>query len=359
MVNFLLDASTNSKNAKTRIECLDEVGSLIQEYGISVMLPTKALPLIASHIGDRDASVRHASLNAIAQAYALIGDPVFKYVGRLNEVEKGMLEERLKRTKPSPLAATEKENGPQQSLLLDKMDIDDPQPIEKFINRQSSFAISPSPSSTIPTHHNNRNATPRELAETMSDRTLSIHESRSPHPTESAKPASIYQTQPTRLHDFSSSSSSHHQQQKAHQAHSNQQIITQISNGDTRSIIEALKLLEKSLRTEPELVLPSIEPLIGAITYQIRLSYSTVDPLHPVTTRLCKHLVNALVLLFSNTKLAGAVSEKSIHDLLQELPHPLFDQNILALESGPQLSKALNVAMLKILENSPRNATFR
>lgn len=94
--NYLLDSAAASKNAKARAECLEEVGALIQRNGISVMLPNKALPLIATHIGDRDAGVRNAALNGIAQAYILIGDAVMKYMTRLGEKEKGMLEERLK-----------------------------------------------------------------------------------------------------------------------------------------------------------------------------------------------------------------------------------------------------------------------
>lgn len=94
--NFLLESAAGSKNAKARTECLEEIGSLIKINGITIMLPTKALPLIATHIGDKDAGVRNAALNGIAQAYILIGDSVMKYVSRLGEKEKGMLEERLK-----------------------------------------------------------------------------------------------------------------------------------------------------------------------------------------------------------------------------------------------------------------------
>lgn len=96
MLNYLLDAAASSKNAKARAECLEEVGSLIQKNGMSIMLPNKALPLIAAHIGDRDASVRNAALGAVAQAYILIGDAVMKYMTRLGDKEKSMLEERLK-----------------------------------------------------------------------------------------------------------------------------------------------------------------------------------------------------------------------------------------------------------------------
>lgn len=136
-------------------------------------------------------------------------------------------------------------------------------------------------------------------------------------------------------------------------------LIAQITHGDPQPSIDALKNLDRYLTNNPRVVLPDIERLINAITLQVRLAYSNVDPRLPATTRLCKHLVNALVLLFSNKELACAVPQESLHHLLQELAHRLLDQKMLSMESGPQLSKALNVAMVKVLENSSRNVTFR
>ncbi|KAG5854748.1 hypothetical protein ANANG_G00041060 [Anguilla anguilla] len=59
---FLMDG-TKSKNSKQRAECLEELGCLIEAYGMSVCQPTaaKSLKEIAMHIGDRDTSVRNAA----------------------------------------------------------------------------------------------------------------------------------------------------------------------------------------------------------------------------------------------------------------------------------------------------------
>lgn len=78
--NYLLNCLT-SKNSRTRIECLDELGLLIQRNGLNVCNPVKSLPLIAVHIGDRDSVVRTAAITAIFNAYLLIGDTVYKYLG--------------------------------------------------------------------------------------------------------------------------------------------------------------------------------------------------------------------------------------------------------------------------------------
>lgn len=88
-----------SKNARQRTECLDELGALIERYGINVCQPSQAAAMkeVAKHIGDRDNSVRSAALNCIVQAHFLIGERVHKMIGNLSDKDTSMLEERIKR----------------------------------------------------------------------------------------------------------------------------------------------------------------------------------------------------------------------------------------------------------------------
>ncbi|KAI8994916.1 armadillo-type protein [Pilobolus umbonatus] len=346
--NYLLDSAANSKNAKARAECLEEVGSLIQRNGISVMLPNKALPLIATHIGDRDAGVRNAALNGIAQAYILMGDPVMKYVTRLGEKEKGMLEERLKRTKPSAsvIAALEKEKARQEA---EEMEVDE-LPSLANLNRNGRSQIGKPRGLARPTPQVQVAPEPEPMEDIQEE-----YVARVPEPQVYRNQHEARQMRPPQ------SGFQQHQQQA--QLMNNQEdlvayIIAQITSGDPQPSIEALKQLDKLLTQNPEVILHDITALINAITLQVKLAYTFVDPRQPAGTRLCKHLVNALVLIFSNRDLAYSVSQDSLHHLLQELAARLLDQKMLSLESGPQLSKALNVAMVKVLENSNRNVTF-
>lgn len=364
--NYLLDSAAASKNAKGRAECLEEIGALVQRNGISVMLPSKALPLIATHIGDRDAGVRNAALNAIAQAYILIGDPVMKHMTRLGEKEKGMLEERLKRTKPSAsvLAAAEKERAKQEA---EEMEIDELPSISSLPRlggrsqigkpRATSHLVSPQRSI-----HHAQPVVPVSVPEPepMED-VVDDYGHRLPEPVSYRNPQVRtqqfgYHQAPTQM--VPPPQQIQQQQQFASEEDVVDYLIAQITSGDPQPSIDALKNLDKYLQQNPKAVLPDIERLINAITLQVKLAYSSVDSRQPATTRLCKHLVNALVLLFSNRELACAVPQEALHHLLQELAHRLLDQKMLNLESGPQLSKALNVAMVKVLENSSRNATF-
>ena len=90
-----------SKNSKTRTECLEELGFLISVYGINVCQPSpgKALPAVAAQISDRDNGVRNAALNAVVEVYNLVGDTVYKYLGRVSKIyfKKGANTQQMKK----------------------------------------------------------------------------------------------------------------------------------------------------------------------------------------------------------------------------------------------------------------------
>lgn len=68
------------------IECLEELGCLVESYGMNVCQPTpaKALKEIASQIGDRDTTVRNAALNTIVTVYNVHGEQVLKLIGNVS-----------------------------------------------------------------------------------------------------------------------------------------------------------------------------------------------------------------------------------------------------------------------------------
>ncbi|KAF3854272.1 hypothetical protein F7725_022327 [Dissostichus mawsoni] len=88
-------------------KCLEELGCLIEGYGMNVCQPTpaKSLKEIAVHIGDRDTSVRNAALNTVVAVYNVSGDQVYKLIGNLSEKDMSMLEERIKRSAKKAAAA--------------------------------------------------------------------------------------------------------------------------------------------------------------------------------------------------------------------------------------------------------------
>lgn len=75
-----------SKNARQRAECLEVMGTIIEDHGLNVCLPSPAscLKEVAKQISDRDNSVRQAALNCVVQAYYEVGDKVYKMVGQVS-----------------------------------------------------------------------------------------------------------------------------------------------------------------------------------------------------------------------------------------------------------------------------------
>ena len=68
-------------------ECLEELGYLIETYGITICQPSPgvALKIIAGQISDRDNGVRNAALNTTVVAYMILGDNLYKYIGTVSK----------------------------------------------------------------------------------------------------------------------------------------------------------------------------------------------------------------------------------------------------------------------------------
>lgn len=66
-------------------ECLEQLGSLIENYGVTVCQPnpSAALKEIARQISDRDNSVRNSALNCVVQAYFIEHDKIYKMIGQV------------------------------------------------------------------------------------------------------------------------------------------------------------------------------------------------------------------------------------------------------------------------------------
>ncbi|KAL0278569.1 UNVERIFIED_CONTAM: hypothetical protein PYX00_000354 [Menopon gallinae] len=106
-----------SKNARQRAECLEELGNLIEEFGMSVCQPTPSSTLkeISKQISDRDNAVRSAALNAIVKAWFIEGDKVYKLIGQLSEKDMSLLEERVKRaSKSRTVSAVQSKSEPKE-----------------------------------------------------------------------------------------------------------------------------------------------------------------------------------------------------------------------------------------------------
>ncbi|KYQ51976.1 Cytoskeleton-associated protein 5 [Trachymyrmex zeteki] len=158
-----------SKNARQRTECLDQLGSLIENYGVSVCQPTPsaALKEVAKQIADRDNSVRNAALNCIVQAYFLQGERIFKLIGQISEKDKSLLDERIKRAaknRPTKSASATRLSTPAvatTSPVTDDMEADYEEEQEEIAEPME--AVPELACATSTTHNNEDEQAPSEV----------------------------------------------------------------------------------------------------------------------------------------------------------------------------------------------------
>ncbi|XP_015926242.1 cytoskeleton-associated protein 5 [Parasteatoda tepidariorum] len=343
----------SSKNARQRAECLEELGSMIELYGLGVCQPSPAVALkeIARQISDRDNSVRNAALNCVVQAYFIDGEKVYKYVGQLSDKDLSLLEERIKRS------------------------------LKTKANKPVDTTIPPSTPKAIP--QTNLNAS----------RTYAANESKITQPTVSSMPG------PLRLDTEDIEQMFRPKEPSAlvpGLIHVNADEILnlpdiQLPRSRLRPPTTSLKLLNNSaeIETAVNLVMAQltaqdisvvkeafiqIEEVLKQNDQAVRVLGSRVDQLlvmgamqyryahnkHMADENICKAdvislyrcVTLALVTLFDNPDLAKKASRDVLRDLIPHLITVMLDERLEDLQEGAQVIKVINVLIMRILMKS-------
>ncbi|CAL5442077.1 unnamed protein product [Camellia sinensis] len=106
-----------SRNNRTRIECVDLVGFLIDNHGAEIVGQLKSLQLVASLTAERDGEIRKAALNTLATGYKIFGDDIWRYVGKLTKDQRSVLDVDLN-GRPETWTKGMRENLEKQGLFL-------------------------------------------------------------------------------------------------------------------------------------------------------------------------------------------------------------------------------------------------
>uniref|UniRef100_A0A4W4GEF8 TOG domain-containing protein n=1 Tax=Electrophorus electricus TaxID=8005 RepID=A0A4W4GEF8_ELEEL len=351
MFPFLMEG-TKSKNAKQRSECLEELGSLIENYGMNVCQPTpaKALKDIAVHIGDRDTTVRNAALNTVVAAYNVCGDQIFKLVGNLSEKDLSMLEERIKRSaKKTPAVSTKQERAPREhpansnATFLRK-------PAQEEGPNKLNQARSQNSEHTAP-------AIPKEFQ-------LDLDMIENDHTRVSEFPDLVQHKleellEPVMIPEPKIRSVSPHFDDLHNSTASTINfVISQVASGDINTSIQALAQIDEVLRQEDkaEAMSGHIDQFLIATFMQLRLIYNT----HMADDRLDKKdifklyscIIGNMLSLFSTESLAREASMGVLKDLMHGLITLMLDSRVEDIEDGQQLIRSVNLLVVRVLEKS-------
>ncbi|KAK4361087.1 hypothetical protein RND71_020039 [Anisodus tanguticus] len=271
-----------SRSNRTRIECADLVGYLLDNHEAEIGGQLKSLQVVASLTAERDGETRKAALNTLATGYKILGDDIWKYLGKLTEAQRSMLDDRFKwkaremdkrrEGKPGEARAALRRSVRDNGDIYNNTEL----PMERNVNlRPVSGTIGPSDWN--------------EALDIIS-----------------------YDSPEQRMEDKS-------------------QLFTDAINEPLLQSVEGMKVVCHLL------------------------AVATNDPEGSAMDKIVK---DADRLTFQNKTLSHAVKESTIDILITELLLWLLDERVPRMDDGSQLLKALNVLMLKILDNADRTSSF-
>ncbi|KAH3877159.1 hypothetical protein DPMN_001016, partial [Dreissena polymorpha] len=342
-----------SKNSKQRTECLEELGYLIETYGISICQPAPAVALkqIAGQISDQDNKVRNAALNSTVIAFNILGEGLYKYIGVLREKDQSYLDERIKRSKskpatsaPPPAKQERPKSAPQPPSATQQAQRSNTQPqIQRpgtgMPKSQSSNAVRKEYQLEISDDSNKENFQIPQLYqfESLDEwlQPVSLPKVKARPPSPSPK----FRNDP----DTSSTISF---------------VISQITTREITKCVQALAQIDEVLKDADKVALMGnhVEQLLVAISMQFKMAYSThmgdIETAKDEVMRLYRCLLATLVTLFQNSQLAGQASRDTLKELLYNLVTLLLDSRLNDLEEGPQIVRSVNVLVVKIVEKS-------
>nr|DAD22961.1 TPA_asm: hypothetical protein HUJ06_024424 [Nelumbo nucifera] len=306
-----------SKNNRTRIECVEFVGFLIDNHGAEIGGQLKSLQFVAGLTSERDGEIRKAALNTLATAYKNLGEDVWRFVGKLSDAQRSMLDDRFK-WKAREMDKR-KEGKPGEARAAMRRSVRDN---GSDVAEQSG-----------------------ELARSVSVPTLA---------REAIGHSEPYMDRQLLTRSLAS----------ANGPTDWNEALDIISFGSPEQSVEGMKVVCHELAqatNDPESsvmddLVKDADRLVSCLATKVAKTFDF--SLAGASSRSCKYVLNTLMQTFQNKRLAHAVKESTLDSLITELLLWLLDERVPLMDDGSQLLKALNVLMLKILDNAERTSSF-
>ena len=418
---LVLDHGLKSKVAKTRQLSLDELGGILRRSGMGACHPAKDCPVIASMISDKDPGVRKSALTTlrfvylslmavsyshefISEVYLLEGEKVWSLVGTMSPKDKTQLEERLRRV-AGPSTPDKREFGkealappqpPQISRLAGGVGRpaspssslprlggiprpgSPPTGSSRIAQPAAARSVSPGPSQigkptshipgpTSPTSRGksmlpSRLAAPRGRAGTLRS---TLVPSTDPAATHSNSNGTKHTNgQSSKVESWRSAETPGDPEVPPDSANSVTLTISSILSSDSDRSVDSLKKVQKILQLGPDAgpsshqyrdLAEHTEGLLETVTLQ--MSHAFDKPADNI--RLAKHLIQTLNAFCDNPLLAESLTVDILTALFEELALRLLQTDDSQDKEVKNLSRFINMIMLRLFSTGRRITVFR
>ncbi|XP_019231604.1 PREDICTED: protein MOR1 [Nicotiana attenuata] len=306
-----------SRSNRTRIECADLVGYLLDNHEAEIGGQLKSLKDVANLTAERDGETRKAALNTLATGYKILGDDIWKYLGKLTEAQRSMLDDRFKWKAREMDKRREGRPGEARAAL------------RRSVRDNGSDIAEPS------------GEVSRSLAVPILNRDIYNNTEFPMERIVNLRPVSGTMG-PSDWNEA----------------------LDIIASDSPEQSVEGMKVVCHLLAVatnDPEGsamddIVKDADKLVSCLANKVAKTFDF--SLMGASSRSCKYVLNTLMQTFQNKTLAHAVKESTLDILITELLLWLLDERVPRMDDGSQLLKALNVLMLKILDNADRTSSF-
>eukprot|EP01119_Soliformovum_irregulare_P020081 TRINITY_DN6464_c0_g2_i3.p1 TRINITY_DN6464_c0_g2~~TRINITY_DN6464_c0_g2_i3.p1 ORF type:complete len:1712 (-),score=696.34 TRINITY_DN6464_c0_g2_i3:1217-6352(-) len=327
---FLVEG-LKSKNARTRVENLDEMGSLIQRHGLTVTSATpKPIPLIAEHIAERDASVRGSALTTLVKALAASpsADAFWKNFPKdFPESSKSALQDKIKYTqldelKPavpstSNLKVPKSSQAPAaKAEILPKVEA----PVEVQVEEEIK---------EVP-------KLPKVQVEKVED-PFSLDLDKIELPVSSVEIPLLESTNQSSID---------------HNDVTNDLIDSLTLVDDIPKLIETLKIL--NMNEDESFFVANADRLVIPLVADLEIAFAS----NPIEVRLYKYLLNTLHRMLKFPRVSTAISPPVLKKLLLGIERQIGEDKFGNVQDGVFLGHALKLLTMQILDSCDPNTTF-
>lgn len=308
-----------SKNNRSRIESVDHIGFMIEHYGIEIAGPSKALQTVAGLTSERDGELRKAALNTLATAYKILGEDIWRFVGKLADAQKSMLDDKFK-WKAREMDK-KNEGKPGEARAASRRAVRD-NGLETA-EQSGDVILRPTSSPSLPRIRINHGH-----FEAFADQHVNVSAALPVGPSNWNEAVDVI--------DYGSPD--------------------QAVEGMKHVCYELSQANNDHESTAMDNLVNDADRLVSCLTTKVDKTFNLV--LSGASSRSCKYVLNTLMQTFQIKKVSHRVKTDTLQNLITELLLWLLDERVPLVDDGSQLLKALNVLMLKILENAARTSAF-
>ena len=335
----------NSKNTRSKTECLEAMSCLIQEYGISISQP-RDIRSVAKFVNSSDNNVRSAAVGTVTEAYKYVQDKIWTMIGDVPDKSKGLLEQRFKTVggvgSEKKKESTSRISTPRNVGLKINFEEEKEEPIKPGFNLK--LPEMPKPQAKEET---------KQVEKTPEPQRPQIL---TPPPKSEEKKIPVLETLYTSP-DVGNNESLLYEPLKFEEPFSDiDKHIETLRSGDMSSRVDALvainDLILNNLETHKKELQKKANSLVEALIKVINSTFNR--PPEEIPLRFAKYFLNVVHKVCCTKIVMRELTDQSLFELCEQILNRLLIENLDKLGEkgeGEIMLKTLNGTMLRILEH--------